>query len=207
MAHSDIVDVYKSKAEATACKIIEVNSFEEAIPTILQIAKDKAFCELLDDEDVEKGPYSINGVPTRIRPILAAPDLDEELYIKFETECKKLGMQCLKSGLRKHLAGIDIGITQALAGIAESGTCIVDTNKEDTRLATMICEFSIIVLKKSFLLPTLISSADILRQHMAKSPTSYTTYISGPSRTADIERVGAIGVHGPLEMYIILLES
>ena len=70
----------------------------------------------------------------------------------------------------------------------------------------MVCESCVLILKKSQIMPTVVSMADVLREEMS-DPTNYITFISGPSRTADIERVGAIGVHGPLEMHIVLLEG
>ena len=205
--NSEIVQLYKGKAEAVACKIVEYKSIEEAIPYILKLVEEKTPCELLDEEDVEKGPLSPNGVPTRVKPVIAAPDLDADLYKKFSEACEAKGYTCISKGLRKYLAGIDVGIACAMLGVAETGTCMVDTSNEDLRLATMICEISILVLKKSTIKPTLISVAEDLRGHIGASETSYTTFISGPSRTADIERVGAIGVHGSLEMHIILLEG
>jgi L-lactate dehydrogenase complex protein LldG len=42
---------------------------------------------------------------------------------------------------------------------------------------------------------------------LSKDGPAYVAFVTGASRTADIERVLAIGVHGPLEMHILLLED
>ena len=84
---------------------------------------------------------------------------------------------------------------------------MLNTDKEDVRLAGMISEISMIVLRKSEIYPDLPSIAQFLRERMISAPTTYTTLVTGPSRTADIERVAAVGVHGPLELHIILLED
>ncbi len=83
----------------------------------------------------------------------------------------------------------------------------MNTDNEDVRLAGMISEIHIILLRKSDIYPDLPSIAPLLRERMNAGSASYTTLITGPSRTADIERVGAVGVHGPLELHIILLED
>ncbi len=44
-----------------------------------------------------------------------------------------------------------------------------------------------------------------MRQMHERSPRNYVAYITGPSRTADIERVLTIGVHGPKELYILMV--
>lgn len=202
---SSLVEVYKEKAIATACQIAEFNSFEEAIPHLLSIMEKKAPCELLYEEDVEKGPNGPNGCPTRVQKVIAAPEIGE-YYEPLKKAFEEKGYKVVDKDLRHYLAGIDMGIALAKKGIAQSGTCMVNAGNEDTRLATMVCESCVLVLKKSQIMPTVVSMADVLREEMS-DPTNYITFISGPSRTADIERVGAIGVHGPLEMHIVLLEG
>lgn len=100
-----------------------------------------------------------------------------------------------------------VGVVHAARGIASTGTCVVETDDEETRLETMLPETSVILLRKGDIVADLPDVADYLRARQADGKVSYTSFITGPSRTADIERVGAIGVHGPLVLHVILLEG
>ena len=108
---------------------------------------------------------------------------------------------------RARLGAEHIGVARAARGIAETGTCVVVTDDEETRLATMLPETSLLILRVADIVPTLPDMAPFLRERQADGKISYTSFITGPSRTADIERVSAIGVHGPLDVHIILVEG
>ena len=108
---------------------------------------------------------------------------------------------------RARLGAEHVGVARAARGIAETGTCVVVTDDEETRLATMLPETSLLILRVADIVPTLPDMASFLRERQADGRISYTSFITGPSRTADIERVSAIGVHGPLDVHIILVEG
>ena len=108
---------------------------------------------------------------------------------------------------RAKTAGLSSDVARASRGIAATGTCVVATDDEETRLATMLPEVSIIVLNASDIVPDLPDIVPFLRERQTAGRASYTSFITGPSRTADIERVSAIGVHGPLELVIVLVEA
>ena len=101
----------------------------------------------------------------------------------------------------------NVGVVRAACGIAETGTCVVVTDDEETRLKTMLPETTVFILKAEDIVPHLADIAPFLRSRQADGRVSYTSFISGPSRTADIERVSAIGVHGPLAVHVILQEG
>ena len=101
--------------------------------------------------------------------------------------------------------GGTVGVAYAALGIAETGTCVVDTIDESARLATMLPETSVIVVKAADIVEDIVDAAPFLRER--QQGASYVSFITGPSRTADIERVGAIGVHGPLELHVIVREG
>ena len=108
---------------------------------------------------------------------------------------------------KSRLGAENVGVTHAVLGIAATGTCVVETDDEETRLSTMLPETSIITLNISNIVPGIADIAHYMRERQKDGKISYTSLITGPSRTADIERVGAIGVHGPLSAHIILLEG
>ena len=108
---------------------------------------------------------------------------------------------------RARLGAEHVGVARAARGIAETGTCVVVPDDEETRLATMLPETSLLILRVADIVPTLPDMAPFLRERQADGKISYTSFITGPSRTADIERVSAIGVHGPLDVHIILVEG
>jgi len=203
-----LVDVFKEKAALVAAKVTEAADLQEALRHVAQICEEKNPCELLAPEPgTETGPLSENKLPTRARRVIAAPGLDDAAFALLEKECEAKGFLCIRKGLRKYLAGIDVGLAWAEYAVAASGTCAVPSTDEEVRLATMICESSVLLLRKSAIKPDLAGIAGQLRAAQSADAPGYTTFITGPSRTADIERVLAIGVHGPLELHVILLEG
>jgi L-lactate dehydrogenase complex protein LldG len=139
--------------------------------------------------------------------ILAAPNLDHDRFKQLSEKCGQYPhIQLIRDRLRDYPGGIDMGLTTADYGIADTGTLVVNSNDEETRLATMLCEVHAAILRISDIRETALSMTDEL-EALTRHKGSYTAFITGASRTADIERVLAIGVHGPLELHIILVEE
>lgn len=204
----ELVELFCTKAAVVGAKVHEAASMDAAVKYVMDICQSKTPCELLADEpNAEKGPLSANNLPTRTQRMVAVPAMDSKWQKALAAACEANGFVCLTDGLRNHLAGIDIGIAMAMRGVAESGTCLVVSDEEQARISTMTCEISMLVLRKSDIRQNLHAIAADLRALQSVGTPTYTAFITGPSRTADIERVLAIGVHGPLELHIILLED
>ena len=117
-----------------------------------------------------------------------------------EAAAEKLSAEIQAAGGDAH-----VGVVRVAKGIADTGTCVVATDDEKTRLRTMLPETTVFILKEADIVPHLADIASFLRSRQADGRVSYTSFITGPSRTADIERVNAIGVHGPLAVRIVLV--
>jgi L-lactate dehydrogenase complex protein LldG len=104
---------------------------------------------------------------------------------------------------------IKVGITGALAGIAETGTLVIPGGQGQPLSASLLPEIHIAVLRASEIegsLEKVLSPSASLRTGLHKVD-SYpaVVLVSGPSRTADIEMTLTIGVHGPGELHVFVL--
>ena len=96
---------------------------------------------------------------------------------------------------------IKAGITGALAGIADTGTILIHGGEGQPLTASLLPEIHIAVLRASDILPSLESALAL--PEVASSPA--VALVSGPSRTADIEMTLTIGVHGPGELHVFVV--
>ncbi|MBQ3171256.1 MAG: lactate utilization protein [Mailhella sp.] len=203
-----LVEVLRKKAPGVPASLYEAKDFADAMQYAVDVTLKKRACEMLMPVVGEQyGPESENGIPTQLVRHIAVPGFSDEEFAALEAKAEGTGIKLLRSGLRNHLGGFDTGITKAEALITDSVTCIVNSNSEEVRIGSMVAELSIMLVKKSTLLDRLEDSAPLMLDLMTRGGASYTAMITGPSRTADIERVGALGVHGPLELHIVLLED
>ncbi len=137
---------------------------------------------------------------------LAAPGWEGDDLAAIEAACASAGLELFSSDLRAVADNIFCGFTQADWGIAETGTLVIDSRSEDLRLATMLAEVHVAVLLRGNLRPNQEALHDEMDALFKKGP-AYLAFISGPSRTGDIEMVLTLGAHGPRQVHVMLLED
>lgn len=121
--------------------------------------------------------------------------------------CKDAGLNLIENNFRQQGAGAVASITGANFGIAATGTIVLESTDEAVRIATTLPEKHFVILDPSKILNTADEAVPLLDDFHQQMPQAYLAYITGPSRTADIERVLTIGVHGPAELHILMLEG
>ena len=106
---------------------------------------------------------------------------------------------------RTQLARVPMGITTALAGLADTGSVVVDSGSGRARNASLVPPTYLAFLRTSDIYPDL--PAWMAQQGAGLLPqTANLVIITGPSRTADIELTLVVGVHGPGEIHVILVD-
>jgi L-lactate dehydrogenase complex protein LldG len=109
---------------------------------------------------------------------------------------------------RARLAALDdvaVGLTGAVAGLADTGSLVVVSGPGRGRMASLLPPMHIAVLRTSQLVPSL---ADFLAANpRAVDEGSNVVAITGPSRTGDIEMTLSRGVHGPGVVHVVLIAS
>jgi L-lactate dehydrogenase complex protein LldG len=98
-----------------------------------------------------------------------------------------------------------VGVTGAVAGVAETGTLLVRSGAESPNILHLLPEAHIVILDSAQIVGSYEDALAMLGQE--KIWPRAATFITGPSRTADIEKTPQIGVHGPRQLHIILIHG
>lgn len=113
--------------------------------------------------------------------------------------------------MRKHFFEADIGISGVNLAVAESGTLVIISNEGNARLVTSLPPVHIALVTTEKFVETLEQAITLVKALIPASSglklTSYLSFITGPSRTTDIEKEQVTGVHGPRELHIIILDN
>ena len=99
------------------------------------------------------------------------------------------------------------GVTFCNFAMADTGTLVLDSTEEEVRLATTIPEIHFAILDPAKIIADNLAATRPLQQLFGGSEPRFIAYVTGPSRTADIERVLTIGCHGPRELHILLVSD
>jgi L-lactate dehydrogenase complex protein LldG len=106
--------------------------------------------------------------------------------------------------IAEHAPTADIGISGVEFGVAETGSVFQDGYAIATRLVTILPPLHVVFLPSANIVPGITEAFEIIAQGFDRG---YVGFITGPSRTADIERVLTIGVHGPGRFAIIAVDE
>jgi len=129
----------------------------------------------------------------------------------FLTTCGINGLPNVRSGvtdreeLRALCATVNYGISSADYGLADTGSLVMISSREEARLVSLLPPAHIAIVPASKLLTGL---DELYRTHPKPADLSSSmVFITGPSRTADIEQILVRGVHGPGEVHVIVVEG
>ena len=117
----------------------------------------------------------------------------------------------IKDEIKQQVAHMEYGITGAEAIVEQNGTIALLESEGNVRFTSNLPYNHIVVAGIDKIVPSLEDALTVCRAisvyGMGKDILKYISFISGPSRTADIEFRMVQGMHGPKEVYIILLDN
>ena len=129
--------------------------------------------------------------------------ISDSPLVKKITGYLKIDAEFIENAPADVLFESDLGVTGAQWAIAETGTLVLESESERHRLTSLVPPVHVCVLEAGNIRQTLGEILEILKSRLNRT----ITFITGASRTSDIELTLAIGVHGPGELHVILIDK
>ncbi|MBV8378271.1 MAG: lactate utilization protein [Verrucomicrobia bacterium] len=98
-----------------------------------------------------------------------------------------------------------VGITACDALVAQTGSILLTSHSGGGRALSVLPPHHVVVAQINQLVPDLPAAFELLQARYRDDYPSFVTFITGPSRTGDIERILVLGAHGPKNLTVILI--
>jgi L-lactate dehydrogenase complex protein LldG len=194
-----------TEAELAAARAVIAARVRGPLPTFAQHEPVQHFIEECDRLKTTVAEVaSLAEVPNEIARYLAVESLAPALtgWGEFAT----LPWQASNVSFANRPANADdlIGLTGCFCAIGETGTLLLLGGVTTPKVTALLPETHVCVVKKSRIVPTMEDAFQLMRDEIGEPPRA-TFFVSGPSRTADIEQTIVIGAHGPYRVHVILV--
>ena len=173
-----------------------------------EITKVSGKAIILKSEDEIKD-YVIRLVEEHSAKSLAIWESDFLKQINLREFLENKGLKFAPPNSKEEMAEADIGITEADFGIADTGTLVLIANEKQPRSVSLIPPIHVAILQSDVILEKMEDVFVIFKNSLDETGsiaklTSCITFITGPSRTGDIELNIILGVHGPKELFVLI---
>ncbi len=184
---AELASTFARELEAVSGRFLGSLSAEHAASSVAALARDNA----------AKSAAIGEGVVTKMSLFSAALEAAGCTLIKPRGIEK--GQEKSRATMIERFASCDIGIAEAHYAIASTGTFAVMTAEARPSSLTLLPPISVIIVNIDRVVPNL--AAAIAAFGVDAISTNRVSFITGPSRTADIEKRIVMGVHGPKMLY------
>lgn len=145
-------------------------------------------------------------VPAAVAAYLDGHGLGRQLVASAECVAYGWAASDLELEFRPANAADRVGLTACFCGIAETGTVLLRSGPSCPATVSLLPETHLVLLPVARIVASMEDAFALLRAEAAVLPRSLN-FISGPSRTGDIEQTLVLGAHGPCRVHILLLEE
>ena len=167
-----------------------------------RVVQFKRECERLKTtlDDVQ----TTKNVPQALASYLKQNDLEMRVVVwpsYFDLPWAAADIQCETRIAQRDDA---VGVTDCFCAIAETGTLLLLSAPGTPKLTALLPETHVCIVRKSRIVATMEDAFALLRAEKGTLPRA-TFFVSGPSRTADIEQTIVIGAHGPYRVHVVIV--
>lgn len=182
IVNENFYELFKTKAEELTVKVNRAASSKEASDLILEQIRQ------LRVQKVASTPLTM---------------VDDQALHAYTPS---MGVDFYRELNRDKIEQADMGISQFDLGIAQLGCIIQDASDLHTRLVSMLPPIHLALLRTAALVESFGDALEVIQKTYKGNIPPYLSFITGPSKTADIERELTIGVHGPEKLIILCID-